>query len=225
MTVTTRVEPIARTIQMLVDESLGPEARGRLLAEFAEEEFARADAENRQAMGRAVPHRTFVDGVEGRAVATVSADGTVVYAWQLVDDLLAWVAGELERSSPKKSGTYAASHILFADGVEVPEGGPVPDATEYAFLNAQPYARKIERGLSPSAPEGVYEAVAVLARRRFGNIASVKFSFRSLPSGAVGAWAARTGMKARRAKLNADGAARQDWLTRQPAIIVTTRGR
>ena len=225
MTITTKVDPVARTNQVLVDETLGPEARASALADFAEEEFARADAENRQSTGRTVPHRTFVDGVEGRAVASVSADGTIVYAWQLVDDLLAWIAEELERSSPKKSGLYAASHILFADGIEVPAGGQIPDAAEYSFVNAQPYARKIERGLSPSAPDGVYEAVAVLARRRFGNVASVKFSFRSLPSGGIGAWAARTSMKARRAKLNVAGIARQDWLTRQPAIIVTTGGR
>lgn len=221
MTITTKLDPVARSIQMLVDETLGPEARSRQLAAFAREEFERADAENRAATGRTVAHRTFVDGVEGRPLPTVTPDGTVVFAWQLLDDLLAWIADELERASPKKSGRYAASHLLFADGIEVPASSPVPDAAEYAFLNAQPYARKIERGLSEAAPEGVYEAVALLARRRFGNIASVKFSFRSLPSGAIGDWAARTGMKARRAKLNVTGVARQDWLTRQPAIIVT----
>ena len=58
------------------------------------------------------------------------------------------------------------------------------------FLNTQPYARKIEGDLSrePSskqAPEGVYEAVATLAQRRFGNVAMIRFSYRTPIDGAI----------------------------------------
>jgi hypothetical protein len=52
-------------------------------------------------------------------------------------------------------------------------------------VNTQPYARKIEKGLSPAAPDGVYEVVAALAKRRFGNIASIKFSYRAPLAGGV----------------------------------------
>ena len=53
-------------------------------------------------------------------------------------------------------------------------------AEEYVFINTQPYARKIEgtggRRMAPQAPDGVYQAVATLAQRRFGNIARITFS-------------------------------------------------
>ena len=64
------------------------------------------------------------------------------------------------------------------------------------FLNTQPYARKIEgyRGLggvvhrapsSPQAPDGVYQAVATLAQRKFGNVAKITFSYRTAIGGEI----------------------------------------
>ena len=89
------------------------------------------------------------------------------------------------------------------------------------MLNAQPYARKIERGQSDQAPDGVYEGVATLAKRRFGNVAFVGFGYRSFPGGAVGKWA-QTASAARLVKKVRGGNPRthEDWLTRQPAIII-----
>jgi hypothetical protein len=54
-------------------------------------------------------------------------------------------------------------------------------ASRYEFVSTVPYARKIERGLSPQAPDGVYQVVAVLAQKRFGNVARIRFSYRALP--------------------------------------------
>ena len=48
-------------------------------------------------------------------------------------------------------------------------------ADEYVFINTVPYARKIERGSSSQAPDGVYQAVAMLARDRFGNVARITY--------------------------------------------------
>jgi hypothetical protein len=73
---------------------------------------------------------------------------------------------------------------LLADGAEVdPSGANVPPADEYVFINTVPYARRIERGSSSQAPDGVYQAVAMLARGRFGNIARITYSFRTVSSG------------------------------------------
>jgi len=74
------------------------------------------------------------------------------------------------------------------------------------FLNIQPYARKIERGQSSQAPDGVYQAVATLAQRRFGNVAKITFSYRTAIGGAI-----IGGRKGDRSDL------------RNPAIIVSLR--
>jgi hypothetical protein len=62
----------------------------------------------------------------------------------------------------KHPGLYKRSHVLIADGVAVDDGKIPPLAkTSDVRFNIQPYARKIERGLSPQRPDGVYQAVAV----------------------------------------------------------------
>jgi hypothetical protein len=88
------------------------------------------------------------------------------------------------------------------------------------FVNVQPYARKIERGESPSAPEGVYEAVATLARQRFGNVARIRFEYRVPVGGgtALEAWAGRTGQRRRAGRQRSS-----EWNRRQPAIVITVK--
>src|SRR5262249_33497792 len=85
---------------------------------------------------------------------------------------------------PFRTGRYQRSHRLYADGSQVdPEGGEVPEASEYIFINTQPYARKIERGLSSQSPEGVYQVVAAMALRLFSDIADIIYTFRYPPDG------------------------------------------
>ena len=88
--------------------------------------------------------------------------------------------------SPRLTGHYASSHVLFADGAETSVNNPAP-AEEYVFVNTTPYARKLEgtKGRppsSPQAPDGVYQAVATLARK-FSNVAKVTFSYRTVAGG------------------------------------------
>jgi hypothetical protein len=92
-----------------------------------------------------------------------------------------------------------------------------PDFDEIVFVNVTPYARKIEKGLSDQAPDGVYEAVAALAARRFGNIVKVRFSFRSPNFGGINSWAAKAGAGGRGSR----GANAEARLRRQPAIVLT----
>jgi hypothetical protein len=191
MGISVKVDPIDRDIQAIVDEELSPAAQGTALAAFAREQLAAAQETNRQAIGRVPPHDTYVDGVKGAALEGVKPGGVIVFEFSLVTDIFAWIGEMLVRHSPVKSGRYRDSHIFFADGVELAAGADVPPAREYLFMSPLPYARKIERGLSPQAPDGVYEAVTALARVRFGNVASVRFTYRAiagggaLPAGAV----------------------------------------
>ncbi|MBI1621499.1 hypothetical protein [Aquamicrobium zhengzhouense] len=187
------------TFRDLADEISSPKAKSQRLAAFAKEKIAEADAINRNALGRDVDREVYVDGSAGRAIEQVSPDGVVFAEWSMIGSVLEWIGEELLLASPILTGKYMRSHILFVDDVEHQPGTPLNEAaSEYAFVNKQPYARKIERGQSPQAPDGVYEVIASLASRRFGNQARIRYSFRSL-----------TGTK--------------DRTDRQPAIIVYPR--
>ncbi|MBN9022171.1 MAG: hypothetical protein J0H08_08780 [Rhizobiales bacterium] len=236
--VSTRVEPLDRDLAVIVDEELSPAAQTRALAAFARETLLEAQTTNRQALGRVPPHHTFVDGVEGASVDRVRPEGTIVYEFELVGDVLMFIFAELERVSPVLTGRYRGSHTLFADGIEVPIAGNsqvIPPAKEYVFVSTLPYSRKIEgssRGkgrkpLSRQAPRGVYEITAVKAKARFGNVASVRFSFRAPIGGAVmpyvpvGRGGRKTGPKPGKAQRSA---ANMERASRYPAIVVTLRG-
>jgi hypothetical protein len=77
------------------------------------------------------------------------------------------------------------------------------DAREWVFVSVAPYARRIERGWSRQAPDGVYQAVAALARRRFGSLAMVQFTYRGV-----------SGLSFPKRRSAAD--------MRPPAIVITT---
>lgn len=185
MALRTRVEPIDRDIELMISEELSPQARAQQFAKYAGEQIEDAKQTNRQILGR-LPHYTIsVDGRQGAALETVRPNGYVLAEFELFNDVLAWIGDQLEKHSPVKSGRYRKSHTIFADGVEVELGGVIPEASEFVFINTLPYARKIERGESSQAPDGIYQVVATLARRRFGNIAKIGFSYRTAISGSI----------------------------------------
>lgn len=216
MAVRTKVEPINRDIDLVLSEELSPQGRSALFAEFAGRQIEEARQTNKRALGRVPPHTVSVDGREGAPLASVKPDGVIIVEFEIVSEALAWINTQLQIHSPVKSGLFAKSHELFADGEHVPNPNNPPPAEEYVFLNVQPYARKIERGLSSQAPDGVYQAVATLAQK-FGNTAKISFSYRSAVGfAALSKWAGGTSL----GRQIRNPARRADWLTRQPAIIV-----
>lgn len=187
---TFRAEPINRDIAFFLD-SLSPKEASRQFAELATEQINLAKDINRQALGRDPVATTYVDGTVDPTLRTIKLTSVVFTEFELALDLLLFISTMLDKFSPVKTGRYQKSHILFADGVEMSISMPtlVPQvlgAEEYVFVNTQPYARKIERGLSQQAPDGVYQVVASLARRQFGKIAKITFSYRTLLGGAGG---------------------------------------
>lgn len=185
MSLRVRADPIDRDIELMLSESLSPKAQAATLAEFAKEQIEEARQANRSALRREPRSTIAVDGRQGAALASVRPDGVIVAEFELVEDVLRWIAEQLERYSPRKSGRYQKSNILFADGVEIDPNGPIGVADEYIYVNAQPYSRKIELGSSSQAPDGVYQVVAVLGQRRFGNIARISFSYRTALVGSI----------------------------------------
>lgn len=89
-----------------------------------------------------------------------------------------WIWRRLVEKSPYDTGRYSDSHIIMINGVQVTKTnwvglGP-KDVVQ--IVNAQPYARKIERGLSSQAPTGVYRSVFAAAQRRFGKVVFLRYT-------------------------------------------------
>lgn len=227
MAVRTKITPINRNIELIMQRTLSAEARSARLAAHARTRLSEAQEINRQALGRVPPHQTFVDRREGAPLESVKPDGVIVFDFELLDDLFSWIGEQLVLHAPVLTGAYQRSFAFFADGVEIEPGQPVPTFREALFINTQPYARKIERGYSDQAPDGVFQAVATLAKKRFGNMASIRFSYRALHEGGIMPYQP-TGTAAARAtngRFTASGADRtaqkQENALRMPAIVIT----
>lgn len=228
MPISAKIDPFDRDITVLINDALGPDAQSAALADFARGVEKDVEEQNKEALGYIPPHETVVDGSQGASEDSVKPNGTIVYEFDLIDDLFIFIDEMLIQNSPVRSGRYVKSHTFYADGVEFdPAAGQVPQASEFVIANTQPYARKIEgigksAGESPQFPDGVYEAVAVMARARFGNLAKIGFAYRSIVGGDVGAWAITAGAK-RHARAHHRISHPELWLTRQPAIVITVR--
>jgi hypothetical protein len=176
----TRVEPLDKDIAVLLGD-LSPAARSATLAAFARDALAEGRQTNRNALGSDPRFETFVDGRGGAAIETVKPDGSIVFEFDLLRDLAIWIDAQLKRFSPVRTGRYRRSHLIFADGAQLDDPKRLPmDTREIVFIPSVEYARRIEAGSSKQAPNGVYQAVAALARSRFGRIAAIAYTFRAL---------------------------------------------
>jgi len=209
---TSKAEPIDKDLALYLGELAGPEQSARF-AELARGYINEASAQNEHALGRRPVKRTFVDGRAEAPLESIRPNGVIHVEFELILDVLKFIAITLEAYSPVKTGRYKKSHALFADGREISLETLIAQPTirladEYVFLNTVPYARKIERGLSPEAPDGVYEATSKLARSRFSNIAKISFTYRGVAAAERGSRRHGTGLGLRQ--------------NRSPAVIVRT---
>ena len=231
-----RLRSFSRDLQVVVERTLSTQARQGLAAEAGRRVLAQAQAQNARVLGSVPPHDTFVDGRASTDLESVNPDrGEILFRFNLATDVFAWIDEQLILHSPvgdtPKSPEYNRSHVFFVDGEQGDPGAGTAGET-FVFLNIVPYARKIERGQSKQAPDGVYEVVAALAQRRFGNIASVRFGYRSFQAGTIvynpGKFDLRKGFRDQglseaAAKAAASQIIKAERDTRQPAIIITIR--
>lgn len=192
-----------------------------MFAEFASQVIEDGKAHNARVLGRVPPYTVAVDGRLGAPLTSVKPNGVVFVEYELAFEALQWIEDMLVQFSPVKSGRYQKSHVLIADGVAVEPDAIPPDAKRLVYTNIQPYARKIERGLSPQRPEGVYQAVAKLASSKFSNVAKIQFGYETPLFGAIHEWAASPTGRAWGKKKRKGAKGQAEWLRRQPAIIVT----
>jgi hypothetical protein len=176
-------------IAALLEEDLSPAALSAELAAFAREQLAEAQTINANALGFTPQHTVAVDGVAGASEDRVRPDGVIVYTFDLIPDVFAWIAAELEAFAPVLSGRFRRSFAFFVDGILTDLAGEIPEGREFVFLSSVAYAGKIEGEHKPpesyQAPNGVFEAVAALARMRYPQL-EISFSYRA-PFGALAA--------------------------------------
>lgn len=197
MSLKVKIEPLEQWVSVTVNEALSPKARSEAVAAFARGRLAEALDANRKAVGGITPYEQFVDGRAGAALESVNPDrGRIVFEFELVSDVLAWIVATLIERSPRGpaggAGTYRDAHQIFADGRAVEIGGQLPIAGEYSVANLVPYARKLEiaktrsgRDFLISVPNRIYERTAKDARSRFGNVAKIGFTYRGYAGGGV----------------------------------------
>jgi hypothetical protein len=194
MALRVRIDPIEQVTAATLRADLSKPEQRLAAAEFARAGIEEAKAINQRILGRIPPYTTTVDGKRGAPLESVRPDGgQIITEFELIADVLRWIAQELAARSPELKGDYLRGHTVFADGVEIEVGGVIPAAEEYVFINYVPYARKIEIGRTQSGrafllqvPNRIYERTAADASRRFGNIAQVRFVYRGIVGGTVG---------------------------------------
>lgn len=178
------IDPIGRDIEVMLDQTLSPQAQAALFAEFAVEQIEDVKQFDSQALGR-VPNVTVaVDGRAGAPLESVKPGGEIVAEFDVGNvDALTWIYQQLRAHSPVSHGydpdpniEYLDSHKLFADDQEISPDGPILPARQWIFVSALSYSRKIERGESSQAPDGVYQAVAILAQPMFPDM-DIKFEY------------------------------------------------
>jgi hypothetical protein len=224
MAVRVKVTPFNLNFKYVAPKIFTKEAQTQLFAEFAQERIDDAKAQNARVLGSVPPYTVSVDGRLGAPLLSAKPNGIGVYVeFELVFEAVVFVGEMLERFSPVKSGRYQKSHVLIADGVVVEDGAPPPVARVYKYFNIQPYARRIERGWSSQAPDGVYQTVATLpeVKQKFGNVAKITFGYETPLFGAIDAWASSPAGVAWGKKKRKGAKGQAEWLRRQPAVIIT----
>ncbi|MHA6690595.1 hypothetical protein [Devosia sp. A449] len=129
-----------------------------------------------------------VDGVRGAQEEQVRADGTIIYEYPRLDDVVRFAMETLFDLSPVLSGEYRLRHQLFVGGVEARNLSDWDGASEILITNPLPYSRKIEMSTMTMRVPGtdrVYEEAASVVAARYGNTARVQFGWQGVVGGAT----------------------------------------
>lgn len=228
MALKVRIPVISREVVFRPGGGLSPQEISAQFAKAAAADIAQIDADNAVAAGRALPRQTFVDGRESDDLRAVKPDGVIVAEWTVTLGVVRYVWDKLQEVAPKRSGRFAKSQRIYADGVEVNTPEEAIGAEEVVIASTVPYARKIEGQFSKKGgawatnPNGIYHAVAAMAAAKYGNVAKIKFGSREIVGGGTGLaqWAqGHTAMIAHEGKRRK--AHERD--SRQPAIVISFR--
>jgi len=160
----------------------------------------------------------YVDGTKDAPEITVKAGGTIVYDYLRLDQVANFALDILRQLSPVDSGNYARSHVILLNGRVVDDLKGWKRGDTISISNPEPYTRKIEIGRKGYKARGhVYEKAERIVQRRYGGIATIFFTYRPAPPGGIHSWAKTTRMSHRG---HASTNTRQEWLLRQPTLVI-----
>lgn len=150
--------------------------------------------------------RQFVDGAEGVPFENVRANGVITIDYMRLDIVAQFAMETLFDLSPVDSGDYRNAHTLFLGDTAIASMNDwrPADASfsgfiaatlkdwepgeELSIANFLAYSRKIEVGAMTMRVPGtdhVYEQAEQIVRRRYGNLADIRFTFRGVVDGAL----------------------------------------
>ena len=202
--------------------ALAPAAAAKEVADFHRGQLAAAETTDEEALGHPVDHTDFVNGQISSDFESIRPGQSIVSTFDVGSEVVQAIDELLIMASPRLTGQFQKSISIYADGDLVRSVAETAGAAEIVFLSLVPYARKIERGKSSQAPDGVFQAVAAMVAARLGNQAKIVFTYREPMGGASGleTWARRhsakaTGRAGQRRQYAKD--------VRQPAIVVSFR--
>lgn len=173
-----RFETFDRDIRVAT-EGLSQEAISAELARFARAELAAVVAS-----GEGSPsYDRFVNGREGVSEDQVEAPGPILYRFSWWAEVIATALGELVKLSPRRSGRYAGSFVVIADGQVAHPGEAIGLGSEVIITNAQPYVRKVEQGHWVSTPPKMFENAGRRVRAAYSGMLLVQTMFLRIPAG------------------------------------------
>lgn len=129
-----------------------------------------------------------VDGIAGAREEQVKAGGIIRYRYHRLEQIVQFALETLFDLSPVLSGEYRNAHSLFVNGVAGTNLADWDGTGEVVITNPLPYSRKIEVGKMTMRVPGsdrVYQQAAQVVKRRYGNQASVEFTFRGIVGGSM----------------------------------------
>lgn len=168
---------IGETIRIIKQETL--EATKELLVRTAKAEHAAIMRKQPVPQG----FTRIVDGRVGAAEESVRADGVIVYQYRRLDEIVQFAMETLFDLSPVLSGEYRRSHVILIDGIAQPDLKSWSQGSEISISNPLPYSRKIEVGKMTMRVPGtskVYQQAQRIVAGRFGNVVTVRFTYRSM---------------------------------------------
>lgn len=141
MAITGKLETFERDIR-LATQDLDPKVVGQALARFAKEELQKAI----DAGEASETYERFVNGRKGAPEESVIPPGPIVYVFAYWPLIIRSAIEELKKRVPVRTGRYAGSFVVLANGAVVSDFGSIDGDAEVVIFNAQPYTRKMEVG-------------------------------------------------------------------------------
>lgn len=187
------VRAFAQQIDIAKSNLLGP-ARRQLMVATAVAARDQALATDTAILGHPPAVTQIVDGRQGAPLESVKPGGTIVFLFAVGAPLLA-AAFDLAietamRLSPVLTGRFRESFRMLINGQQrdAEAGAPVvlAEGDLVEITNLQPYARKLEKGASHAAPNGIFEVAATVVRARYGGVVNVEFAYERFPGFGAG---------------------------------------